>query len=132
MEKNDKKNVLLIVEDEKILLETLKEKLESEGFNVVTALDGSEGLKMAIDNHPDLILLDLLLPKVDGITMLKQLRKDKWGSKAPVIILTNVESSDKIAESLSVGFGDVFEYMLKTNWSLEDMVVRIKERLALK
>ncbi len=132
MEKLDKKIVLLIVEDEKILANTLEDKLISEGFDVLKASDGDEGLKLALDNHPNLILLDLLMPKIDGITMLKELRKDSWGARAAVIILTNVESSDKISESLDTSFGNVFEYMLKTNWSLEDIVARIKERLNLK
>lgn len=128
----DKKIVLLLVEDEKILANTLEEKLVSEGFTVLKAYDGEEGLKMALENHPNLILLDLLMPKVDGITMLKGLRKDSWGARAAVIILTNLESSDKISETLDVSFGNVFEYMLKTNWSLEDIVARIKERLQIK
>jgi DNA-binding response OmpR family regulator len=132
MEENNKKLVLLIVEDEKILANTLEEKLISEGFDVLKASDGGEGLKLALDKHPNLILLDLLMPKIDGITMLKELRKDSWGSRAAVIILTNVESSDKISESLDTGFGNVFEYILKTNWSLEDIASRIKERLNLK
>lgn len=132
MNKLDKKMLLLVVEDEKILAKTLVEKLVSEGFEVISALDGGEGLKLALDKHPNLILLDLLLPKVDGITMLQELHKDAWGKSASVIILTNVESSDKIAQTLDTGFGNVFEYMLKTDWSLEDIVNRIKERLEVK
>lgn len=133
MENNiDKKIVLLIVEDEKTLADTLEERLKSEGFDVLKASDGGQGLKLALGSRPNLILLDLLMPKVDGLTMLKLLRKDKWGKNAPVIILTNVESSDRVAETIGLGFGNVFEYMLKTNWSLDDMVVRIKERLEIK
>ncbi|HEY5588320.1 MAG TPA: response regulator [Candidatus Paceibacterota bacterium] len=132
MNKIEKKIVLLVVEDEKTLADTLEERLISEGFEVVKAFDGGEGLKLALGKHPDLILLDLLMPKVDGLTMLKELKKDSWGKNASVIILTNVESSDKIAEAASLGFGNVFEYMLKTNWSLDEMVSRIKERLQLK
>jgi DNA-binding response OmpR family regulator len=132
MNKLDKKIVLLIVEDEKTLADTLEERLVSEGFEVIKAIDGGEGLKLALDKHPNLILLDLLMPKVDGLTMLKDLRKDNWGKNASVIILTNVESSDKVADTIGLGFGNVFEYMLKTNWSLDDMVARIKDRLELK
>ncbi len=128
----NKKIVLLIVEDEKTLTDTLEERLVSEGFEVLKASDGGEGLKIALDKHPNLILLDLLMPKVDGLTMLKDLRKDNWGKSASVIILTNVESSDKVADTIGLGFGNVFEYMIKTNWSLDDMVARIKDRLELK
>jgi DNA-binding response OmpR family regulator len=132
MNETNKKILLLIVEDEKTLSETLGERLLQEGFDVIKASDGAEGLKMAVENHPSLILLDLLMPKVDGLAMLKELRKDTWGAHANVIILTNVESSDKVADTIGLGFGNVFEYMLKTNWSLDDMVARIKERLEVK
>ena len=132
MSEINKKMVLLIVEDEKTLADTLEERLMSEGFEVLKATDGGEGLKLALDSHPNLILLDLLMPKTDGLSMLKELRKDDWGKKASVIILTNVESSDKVAETIGLGFGNVFEYMLKTNWSLDEMVARIKERLEIK
>jgi DNA-binding response OmpR family regulator len=130
--KSTKDKVLLIVEDEKTLSDTLEDRLLSEGFEVLKATDGEKGLTLALVNHPDLILLDLLMPKVDGISMLKKLRGDSWGKSAPVIILTNVESSDKVADAIGLGYGDTFEYMLKTNWSLDDMVVRIKEKLDIK
>ena len=132
MKKLERKTLLLLVEDEKTLSETLEERLLLEGFDVIRASDGEKGLELALGKHPDLILLDLLMPKVDGITMLKELRKDSWGVNASVIILTNVESSDKVAETIGLGFSNVFEYMVKTNWSLDDMVARIKERLNLK
>jgi len=129
MDKITKKNVLLIVEDEKVLSNTLEERLLSEGFNVIKAFDGEEGLKLALENHPDLILLDLLMPKVDGLTMFKKLRADSWGEYAPVIILTNADSSSKVAEAMDVGHSDTFEYILKTSLSLEGVVARIKKRL---
>jgi len=129
MEKNNKKKVLLIVEDEKILSGTLEERLLTEGFDVLKAFDGGEGLNIALTNHPDLILLDLLMPKVDGLTMFKKLREDPWGLHAPVIILTNADSSGKVADAMTIGHGNTFEYILKTSLSLDGVVSRIKKRL---
>ncbi|MFA4942820.1 MAG: response regulator [Patescibacteria group bacterium] len=131
MTKLNKKILLLVVEDEIILLNVLKERLMAEGFDVITALDGGEGLKLALAQHPDLILLDLLMPRVDGLMMLKSLRKDRWGAKANIIILTNVKDVDNEGGKLNIGLalGGSCEYMLKTNWSLDDVVARIKKKL---
>jgi DNA-binding response OmpR family regulator len=129
----EKKNLLLVVEDEVILLKTLTDRLMSEGFNVLTATDGGEGLKLALANHPDLILLDLLMPKVDGLTMLQNLQKDDWGARAKVIILTNVKDMTNEGSKLNVGltFSHSYEYLLKTDWSLDDVVLKIKKKLGL-
>ena len=69
---------ILIVEDEPLLLDAIKRKLEKEGYGVTVATDGNEGLVQAFQGHPDLILLDIILPVVDGITVLDRLRKDDW------------------------------------------------------
>ena len=73
---------ILIVEDEEIMLKALVEKFSSEGFEVVQAIDGEEGLKKALCEKPDIILLDILLPKMDGMAVLKKLREDTWGKHA--------------------------------------------------
>ncbi len=133
MENLNKK--ILIVEDEVILSSSLEEKLLSVGFSVVKAFDGQEGLDVALKEHPDMILLDLIMPKVDGLTMLKDLRKDSWGVHAEVIILTNISDASKVAEVLATGFGDInntYEYMVKTDWSLDAVVSKIKQRLGIK
>ena len=72
MNKLNQKILILVVEDEEILAKTLQDKLVSEGFEVLKAYDGVEGLKLATNEHPDLILLDLLMPKMDGMGMLKK------------------------------------------------------------
>ena len=129
MVKLNKKILILVVEDEEILSRTLAEKLEGEGFDVVSAFDGEEGLQKALTEHPDLILLDLLMPKVDGLTMLKKLREDPWGMHATVIILTNVSDPAKVAEGMNTGTDGTYEYLVKSNWSLDDIVARIKQKL---
>ncbi len=123
---------ILIIEDEEILAKTIKEKLVSEGFETYTALDGLEGLDLALKFHPDLILLDLILPKLDGLSMLKRLREDLWGMHAEVIILSNLSDPRPITKGVDIGLNDVALYMVKTNWSLDEMVNKIKERLEIK
>jgi DNA-binding response OmpR family regulator len=123
---------ILIIEDEEIAYKTVKEKLVSEGFEVLVATDGLEGLKLAKSEHPDLILLDLLMPKFDGLTMLKRLREDDWGADAKVIVLSNLGDPRDITKGVDIGLNDIAEYMVKTDWSLEDMVAKIKERLQVK
>ena len=123
------KKKILIVEDEAILRETLEEKFSHENFIVHTAPDGAVGCKLALELHPDIILLDLIMPKMDGMEVLKKLRSDNWGSHARVIILTNVNNADKVAEGLKIGGGEPYDYLIKTDWSLDDVVKKVKEKL---
>jgi DNA-binding response OmpR family regulator len=123
---------ILIVEDEEILTKTINEKLISEGFETYTAYDGIQGLDLALKFHPDLILLDLLMPKLDGLSMLKRLREDSWGSKAKVIVLSNLSDPRPITKGVDIGLNNVAMYMVKTNWTLNEMVDKIKERLEIK
>ena len=132
MADENKKKLILVVEDEKILSDTLRERLMAEGFDVVNAYDGLEFLQLALEKHPDLILLDILLPKVDGITMLKKLREDPWGAHASVIILTNVSDISKMAEGMESGFDGTYEYLVKTNWSIVGIISKVKNRLKIK
>lgn len=117
---------ILIVEDEVALLQVLTEKLKKENFEVLQARNGQEGLQQAFSLHPDLILLDIIMPVMDGMTMLVKLRIDEWGKSVPVIILTNLSNEQKVAESLQQG---VYDYLVKSDWMLEDLVQKIKNRL---
>ena len=132
MNETNKKILILIIEDEKVLADTLGEKLEAEGFNVIKTVDGNEGLKLALSEHPELILLDLLMPNVDGLTILKKLREDPWGLHVKVIILTNVNDPNKVAEGMAAGLDGTYEYLVKVNWSLDSVVSRIKQKLGIK
>lgn len=123
------KKKLLIVEDETFLLDVLKEHLSKEGFHVVTARDGEEGLGAALTEKPDLILLDIIMPRMDGMTMLRKLREDAWGKTVPIIFLTNLDATEKIAEGLQSG---VFEYLVKSDWKIEDVVRKVNARLGRK
>jgi two-component system response regulator VicR len=129
MTTNNLKILILVVEDEKILAETLEEKLTAEGFTVVVAYDGVEGLKLATDKHPDLILLDLLMPKMDGMSVLRTLREgNSWGKNVPVIILTNLTSADEQRNKDIVDLEPTY-YFMKTDKSITEIIEKIKERL---
>src|SRR3989344_1728070 len=87
---------ILIVEDELAYLELLKSQLTQKGYSVIEAENGKKGLETAKKEKPDLILLDIRMPVMDGITMLDLLRKDEYGKSAKVIILTNLEPDNEI------------------------------------
>ena len=121
---------VLIVEDEKSLVEPLKLKLQKAGYSVYHGKNGKEGLELVNKVHPDLILLDLLMPVMDGKEMLSKLRKDKWGSEAPVIILTNASDNTSIYEVIGIGTSSSLnDYCVKSDTSLEDIVDLIRKKL---
>jgi DNA-binding response OmpR family regulator len=122
----DKKNVILIVEDEIDLRELLKNKLIEEGFDVLEAENGKIGLEMALDKHPDMILLDVLMPVMDGLSMLKELRQNDWGKSAPVVILSNFSEAEKITEGLEK---NVYDYLVKSSWEPDTIIAMIKKKL---
>lgn len=125
---------ILIVEDEKIMLKALADKFITEGFEVIKAEDGKKGLKAALLEKPDMILLDILLPEMDGMEVLKKLRADKWGAQAKVILLTNVNDAEIVASGAQYGAGngEVYEYLIKTDWTLDEVVGKVKNRLGIK
>lgn len=120
------KHKIALIEDDKIQADLISEELMRSGFSVVRASDGQEGLALVLQEHPDLIVLDIIMAVMDGITMLKELRKNEWGAQAKVIILTNLNDENEIAEALG---NQVFDYLVKMDWSLADLVERIKSRL---
>lgn len=118
---------ILIVEDEMPLRDALRDKLAREGFAALEAKNGEEGLEIALRDHPDLILLDIIMPRMDGMTMLKELRKDIiWGAKAKVIILTNLSEIVKVSEAIAQ---ESFNYLVKSDWKIEDVVIKVKDAL---
>ncbi len=118
---------VLVVEDEQDLRDALNTALTFEGYTVSVAGDGEEGLAVAFKEKPDLILLDITMPKMDGLAMLKALRADEWGKEVAVIVMTAHDDMGKIAEVIEAGGND---YVVKTDVSLGDIVTKTKERLA--
>lgn len=116
---------VLVVDDEEVFLDIMVDKLSKEGFDVLTAKDGQEGLDVALKEHPKVILLDVLMPKMHGWDMYNKLRQDQWGNKVPVIILTNVANASKQEEGQKTG---QFDYCVKTDYNLVDIVKKIKDK----
>lgn len=117
---------ILIVDDENIILEPLSEKFKDEGFEVETASNGEEGLKKALEFMPDLILLDVVMPKMNGLEMLEKLRAEKGGKDIKVIVFTNVNEVEKVEDAAKSGAS---EYLVKVDWSLADLVKKVKNKL---
>lgn len=124
----DQKRKILIVDDDDSLRNALKDKINQEGFDALTASDGEEGLKIGIKEKPDLILLDVFMPKINGIKMLKKLREDEWGEHVPVLLLSNDDDPEHIRETLK---DNATDYLIKSDWGLEDIIKKIKETLRL-
>jgi len=116
--------ILLLIEDDGILLSMYQKFLVNHGYDVHTAMDGDEGLQKALTDHPDLILLDIRMPKMDGMTMLKLLRQDAWGKDAKVIILTNLDPTDTILQGVVRDHPTY--YLVKANTKMEDVLEKIK------
>ncbi len=119
---------ILIVEDELTLLRALASQFDKKDFIVIEAVDGQDGLEKALREHPDLILLDLVMPKMDGMSMLQKLREDSWGKDVKVIILTNLTDEEKVAEALKQ---ESFDYLVKSDWNISDVLKKVKAKLGM-
>ena len=117
---------ILIVEDEKILAEMYKDKFTEAGFEVFLTLEAKEGLKLAKKERPDLIILDILLPRENGITFLTWLRKDEEISSIPVVAFSNYDDPETKREAAKLG---VKEYLIKTNYTPQEIVEKVKNYL---
>lgn len=117
---------ILFIEDEEALQKSLSKMLELEGFEVSGAYDGQTGLEIAQKEKPDIILLDLILPKIDGFEVLKRLKTDPKTKDIAVIILTNLEQVQSVEKLIEYG---PINYLVKANYTLEEIVQKIKETL---
>ncbi len=117
---------ILIIEDEVVLLKVLAEKLENEKFKVEMAEDGEGAMLKVRASKPDMILLDIILPKKDGIEVLKEIKNDPELKDIPVIIISNLGSDEKIKETLELGAVD---YIIKTQHPINEVVEKVQEHL---
>ena len=120
------KQTVLIVEDEQDLREAMADYLRNSGYRVIAAEDGQQGLQMALSEHPDVILLDLMMPIMDGHAMLKQLRLDRWGMTAKVIIMSAMDDVKNVGGAYENG---ITEYIIKGEASLEELAKKVRETL---
>jgi len=113
---------ILIVDDETPILNGISDKFAHEGFSVVKAVDGKDGLDKALQEHPDFILIDNLMPTADGFYFLENLRKDDWGKNARVIMWSNSHDSKTIARAKTLG---TLDFMIKSDWEYRDVVKKV-------
>lgn len=118
-------NKILLVEDDTALLEMYKDKFVHDGFEVETAVDGEDALKKMRSFHPEVVLLDLIMPKVSGFDVLKRVKEDPVLSKIPMLVLTNIFAD---AEDLVKNWGAA-HVILKSNTTPEDIVKKVNEVL---
>jgi len=131
---NMNKKVILVTEDERSIREALVDKLSKEGFVVFEAKDGIEGWDISTKEHPDLIFLDLAMPKMDGLSMMKKLLENESTKDIDFIVLTNSDGNEKLAEAMNLveKYGSrTLDYYIKSNIKLEDLVEKIKTKLHL-
>lgn len=124
---NDAKSIL-VIEDDALLRDGMKTLFEKHGFKVTVASDGAVGYEQALAFKPDLLLLDVMLPKLDGVEFLRQLKDDPWGKTASVIVLTNLDSKVHLAKVLELGH---YDFLSKTDWSLDDLLQKVNHKLGL-
>lgn len=118
---------ILVVDDEEDLRNALRTSLESAGLSVLTAVDGEEGLELALKHRPNLILLDIGMPKMNGHQVLNELRRDVWGKNVPVLLLTNADDPANVVQGVGLR-GD--DYIIKSQTSLQDITKKVKQYLA--
>jgi DNA-binding response OmpR family regulator len=118
---------ILIIEDDATLRDILKDSLTDEGYAVLEAQNGEEGLRQGLSGRPHLILLDILLPDEDGLAVLKRIRADEaWGKHVKVIMLTNLSDNQSVAAALDLG---AHSFLVKSDWKIQDVIGVIHEEL---
>jgi DNA-binding response OmpR family regulator len=117
---------ILIIEDEEILMNLLQRKLLQEGYEVSVARDGDEGLKTMRENSPDLILLDILMPRVSGIEVMEEMQKDGRLKDIPIIIISNSGQPVEIDQAQKLGAKD---WLIKTEFDPQEVVEKVKKQI---
>mgnify|MGYP006291090135 CR=1 FL=1 len=117
---------ILIVEDDKFLRELISQKLVKEGFDIAEAVDGEQAVKKVKDVDPDLILLDLILPGIDGFEVLTKIKEDPVLAEVPVIVLSNLGQKDDIEKGLNLGATD---YLIKAHFTPSEIIEKVKKNL---
>ncbi len=122
----EEQKTILVIEDDQFLRELISQKLSKEGFKISEAMDGEEGVKKIQQEKPNLILLDLILPGLDGFEVLSQAKQDPALSEIPVIILSNLGQKEDIERGLKMGAVD---YLIKAHFTPGEIIEKIKQAL---
>ena len=119
---------ILIVEDDKFLRELIAQKLTKEGYPISEAIDGEEGIKKIKEEKPDMVLLDLILPGIDGFEVLSRMKEDPALSSVPVIVLSNLGQKEDIDKGMKLG---AIDYLIKAHFTPGEIINKIKTHLRL-
>ncbi len=117
---------ILVAEDEDFIAIPLVDNLKGEGYTVALAVDGEEALRLFAEKTPDLVLLDLLLPKRDGFSVLEELRKSSASTKLPVIIISNLGEPREVERAKALGATD---YLIKSSSTIAEVLEKVKSHL---
>jgi CheY-like chemotaxis protein len=117
---------VLIVEDEEIILDLLQKKITKEGYKTAVARDGEEGLKVMKEFQPDLILLDIIMPKMDGFGVMTEMQKDPFLKKIPIIIISNSGQEVEIERAQKLGAKD---FLIKTEFDPQEVIDKIEKQI---
>ncbi len=122
---NDSKKIL-IVEDDKFLRELIARKLSKMGYDIIQAVDGEKGLESIKENKPDVVLLDLILPGIDGFEVLSRVGKDSELSQIPILVLSNLGQKEDVEKALGLGAVD---YLIKAHFTPEEIIEKLNQAL---
>ncbi|GBE16502.1 putative transcriptional regulatory protein pdtaR [bacterium BMS3Abin15] len=117
---------IVIIEDDNILQDTLKKFLSTKGYEVSGAINGEDGVELVKKENPNLLLLDIVLPKKDGFGVIKDLKADESTKNIPIVLLTNLGNLDDVQKALDLG---ATTYLIKADYKLEEIVQKIEETL---
>jgi DNA-binding response OmpR family regulator len=117
---------ILIVEDDKFLRELIVKKLSNEGYDVIEAVDGEQGLQQIKNSKPELVLLDLILPGIDGFEVLSQKKEDPFVAAIPVIVLSNLGQKEDVEKGLNLGATD---YLIKAHFTPGEIIEKVRNIL---
>lgn len=117
---------ILIVEDDKFLRELMAQKLVREGYEILESVDGEDGLKKVKNEKPDLVLLDLILPSMDGFEVLTRIKEEVTDGAPPVIILSNLGQKEDVEKGLKLGAVD---YLIKAHFTPGEIIEKVKNVL---
>jgi len=117
---------ILIIEDDKFLRELIVQKLIKEGYEIAEAIDGEEGIKKIKEGKPDLVLLDLILPGIDGFEVLSRMKGDSALAPIPVIILSNLGQKEDVERGLKLG---AIDYLIKAHFTPGEIIEKVKNAL---
>lgn len=126
MGNKEKKQTIMIVEDDSFVMDIYKTKLSQEGFSVIEAENGVEALKKLKNEKPDILLLDIVMPYMDGLEVLKKIKENEDTKNIPVVLLTNLSQKEEVDKGMELG---AMDYLIKSHFTPSEVLEKIKSCL---